>query len=114
MKSVVWLGGCKEDLSKMPSFIKNSFGYRLRRLQMEKAVSDIKPLFQLGRGVYELRESFDTNAYRLVYVVNLKNAIYVLDVFMKKSKSGIGLPKPDAARLQARFKQALQMDEEAL
>src|ERR1700730_6199123 len=99
MKSVVWLGGCKEELSGMPDLIKDSFGFRLRRLQMGKTVADMKPLFQLGHGVYELRESFDTNAYRLVYVVNLKTAIYVLDVFMKKSKTGIGLPKPDVERL---------------
>jgi phage-related protein len=31
-----------------------------------------------------------------MYVVSLRKALYVLHAFMKKSKSGIGLPKPDA------------------
>jgi phage-related protein len=30
-----------------------------------------------------------------MYVVNLEKAVYVFHVFMKKSKSGIGIPKPD-------------------
>lgn len=54
----------------------------------------MKALPQFGTGVHELRESFDRNAYRLVYVVNLTKALYLLHAFIKKSKSGIGLPKP--------------------
>ena len=72
----------------------------------------MKPLAQFGTGVFELRESFDKNAYRLVYVVNLERAVYVLHAFMKKSKSGIGLPKPDAELIQARLKRARAFDAE--
>jgi len=39
---------------------------------------DIKPLSQFGSGVYEMRGRFDRNAYRMMYVVNLKKALYVL------------------------------------
>jgi predicted XRE-type DNA-binding protein len=59
---------------------KGSFGSRLYELQQGKTPLDIKPLSQFGSGVYELRESFDGNAYRLIYVVNLKKALYVLHV----------------------------------
>ncbi len=45
----------------------------------------MKPMTQFGAGVYELRDSFDGNAYRVVYVVNLRKALYVLHAFMKKS-----------------------------
>ncbi len=60
----------------------------------------------------ELRESFDRNAYRLVYVVNLRKALYVLHAFMKKSKSGVGLPKPDAALIETRLRRARETDAE--
>lgn len=60
----------------------------------------------------ELRERFDSNAYRLMYVVALKKAVYVLHAFMKKSKSGIALPKPDADTIEARLKRARVLDEE--
>jgi phage-related protein len=45
-----------------------------------------------------------------VYIVNLRKAIYVLHAFMKKSKSGIGLPKPDAELFAARLKRAQLLD----
>ena len=60
----------------------------------------------------ELREGFDRNAFRLIYVVNLTKAIYVLHVFMKKSKARIGLPRPDAELIRARLKRAREMDRE--
>ena len=46
----------------------------------------------------------------MMYVVNLKKAIYVLHAFMKKSKSGIGLPKPDAELIAARLRRARELD----
>jgi phage-related protein len=48
--------------------VKGSFGSRLYELQQGKTPLDIKPLSQFGSGVYEMRESFDRNAYRMMYV----------------------------------------------
>jgi phage-related protein len=89
-----------------------SFGLRLYELQQGRTPLDMKPLTQFGAGVCELRERFDGNAYRLMYVVNLRQALYVLHVFMKKSKSGIGLPRPDAALIQSRLRRAQALDAE--
>ena len=87
-----------------------SFGFRLCELQGGGTPLDMKPLTQFGGGVYELRESFDGDAYRTVYVVNLGKALYVLHAFIKKSKSGIGLPKPDKELIEARLKRARELD----
>lgn len=112
-KPIVWIGSSKDDVSAMSSPVKVSFGHRLRLIQQGKPVMDTKALSQIGAGVFELRESFDKNAYRLMYVVNLKHAVYVLHAFMKKSKSGIGLPKPDMELIVARLKRARQLDAES-
>lgn len=82
-------------------------------MQQGKAPLDMKPLPQFGGGVYELRDRLEGNAYRAVYVVNLKNGLYVLHVFMKKSKSGIALPKPDAELIAARLQRAQKLDAES-
>jgi phage-related protein len=111
-KPVVWVGSSKDDISALPGVVKASLGHRLRQVQDGETPLDMKPLAQFGTGVFELRESFDKNAYRLVYVVNLEKAVYVLHAFMKKSKSGIGLPKPDAELIQARLKRARAFDAE--
>jgi phage-related protein len=106
----VWIASSKDDLSSMPREVRASFGLRLYELQQGKTPFDMKPLPQFGTGVYELRESFDRNAYRLMYVVALKKALYVLHAFMKKSTSGIGLPKPDAALIAVRLQRTRDLD----
>src|ERR1700722_15940615 len=111
-RPIVWIGSSKDDISSLPREVKASFGSRLYELQRGKTPLDMKALPQLGTGVYELRESFDRNAYRLVYVVKLKKALYVLHAFMKKSKSGIGLPKPDAELIAVRLRRARELDAE--
>jgi phage-related protein len=111
-RPVTWVGSSKDDISSLPGPVKASLGHRLRQVQDGEAPLDMKPLTQFGTGVFELREPFDKNAYRLVYVVNLKKAVYVLHAFMKKSKSGIGLPKPDAELIEARLKRAFSLDAE--
>lgn len=66
----------------------------------------------MGSGVYELREPFDRNAYRVIYVLKLRRAIYVLHAFMKKSKSGIGLPQADVRLIRLRLQRAQAVDSE--
>ena len=96
----------------LPVPVKISFGYRLRQFHQGQTPLDAKRLARFGSGVFELRESFGRNAYRLVCVVNLRNAIYVLHAFMKKSKSGIGLPRPDANLIETRLQRAHALDAE--
>ena len=111
-RPLVWIGSSKNDISAMPKPVKASFGYRLRRIQKGWPVADTKALPQFGTGVYELREPFDTNAYRVMYVVKLKKAVYVLHAFMKKSKSGIGLPQSDVKLIHSRLQRAQAVDAE--
>ena len=109
-RPIIWMGSSRDEISGMPVEVKASFGLRLHELQQGGTPLDMKPLTQFGGGVYELRESFDGNAYRAVYVVNLGKALYVLHAFMKKSKSGIGLPKPDKELIEARLRRARELD----
>jgi phage-related protein len=111
-KPIIWIGSSKDDISAMADQVKASFGHRLREVQHGRTPLDTKPLPELGGGVFELRERFDGNAYRVMYVVALRKAVYVLHAFMKKSKSGIRLPKPDAELIELRLKRALALDAE--
>jgi phage-related protein len=112
VRPLVWIASSKDDLSALPGRVKASFGVRLFELQLGRTPLDMKPLTQFGAGVYELREGFEGNAYRAVYVVNLGKALYVLHAFMKKSKSGIGLPKPEAELIERRLRRAKELDAE--
>ncbi len=112
IRPLIWIGDSKQDISALPGPVKASFGHRLQEVQDGKMPLDTKPLPAIGPGVLELRDRFDGNAYRTVYVVNLKKAVYVLHAFMKKSRSGIGLPRPDAVLIELRLKRAKLLDAE--
>jgi phage-related protein len=111
-KPVIWVGSSKDDITVLPEPVKASFGHRLWQVQKGDTPLDIKSLTQFGTGLFELRERFNKNAYRLVYVVKLEKAIYVLHAFMKKSKSAIGLPRLDAELIETRLKRARTLDAE--
>jgi phage-related protein len=61
----------KDDISALPGPVKASFGHRLHEVQEGRTPLDSKPLPSIGAGVLELRERFEGNAFRAVYVVSL-------------------------------------------
>ncbi len=54
----------------------------------------------------ELVDDHDGNAYRTVYTVQFKQAIYVLHAFQKKSERGISTPQHDQNLIAQRLKTA--------
>ncbi|MCK6451313.1 MAG: type II toxin-antitoxin system RelE/ParE family toxin [Alphaproteobacteria bacterium] len=104
------MGSTLDDLSASPKNIKRAFGYALGQVQIGRTPPSAKPLKQFGAGVFELRDIDDGDAYRAVYAVKLIKAIYVLHVFKKKSKSGIGIPRPDVQIIEERLRRARLID----
>ena len=66
----------------------------------------------MGTGVVEVVENYQGNAYRAIYTVKFAGLVIVLDVFQKKSKTGIATPKEILDRLKARLKLAEELYEE--
>jgi phage-related protein len=56
--------------------------------------------------VLEVIEDYSGDTYRAVYTVRFAGTIYVLHVFQKKSKRGIGTPKQELDMIKERLKQA--------
>ena len=85
-------------------------GHALRAAQMGEISPNTKPLRGLGSGVFEIALTFQKGAFRAAYVVRFRNAVYVLHVFQKKSKSGIATPKPDINLIRERLRYAEDFD----
>ena len=51
-------------------------------------------------------ERHDGDAYRVVYTVRFKDAVYVLHAFQKKSKRGIKTPKHEIDVIRERLRAA--------
>ena len=106
-KPLMWVGSSKKDLGALPPSVVDTFGYALYLAQTGRRHEQTKILGGFGdASVIEVVESANRSTYRAVYTVRFSNAVYVLHVFQKKSKSGIATPKPDMDLIEERLKQA--------
>lgn len=97
----------------MPEHIQGTFGFALWLAQQGKCHPQTKPLKGFGgAGVLEVVEDYHGNTWRAVYTIELKNAVYVLHIFQKKSVSGKATPKPDIELIYQRLKAARRHAEE--
>lgn len=107
MKALHWIGSSKDDLITLPKEIQRDIGYALHFAQCGNRHSSAKPLKGFsGAGVLEIVEDHDGDTYRAMYTVKLTQAVYVLHVFQKKSKTGSKTPAHEIQLIRDRLKQA--------
>jgi phage-related protein len=63
-----------------------------------------KPMHGMGSGVFEIALPFRGNAYRVVYAVQLADAVWVVHAFQKKSTQGIKTPARELGLVRERLK----------
>ena|ERR1035437_2649067 len=108
-KPLKWVGGSKKGLDGVPDDVKDVFGSALLDVQYGDTPTGAKPFGEgLPHEIWKIVDDFDGNTYRAVYTAAFPEVVYVLDVFLKKSKSGIGTPQADKNRVLQRFKAAKQ------
>jgi phage-related protein len=102
------MGCSKEDLSGFPDPVKQDIGHTQFVAQEGGRAPNVKTLQGFGGGsVVEIVEDHDGNAYRCVYTTKIRDAIYVLHAFQKKSKHGRETPRHDIEIVRQRLRQAL-------
>src|SRR3990167_4624778 len=107
MKPVLWIASSLRDMKCMPEGVQKEFGHSLRDIQKGRDPGNIKPLKHLGEsGILEIVVYEKEGTFRTIYTVQFEDAIAVLHVFQKKSKSGIATPKQDIDLVLKRLKQA--------
>ncbi len=85
MKEIIWLGSSYHDLLDFSKPAKQAAGYNLDKLQHGEEPQDWKPMVSIGRGVKELRLHCE-NEYRIIYLAQRHEGIYVLHAFVKKTE----------------------------
>ncbi len=108
IKALVFVGSSRKDLRKFPKTVIGDIGYDLDAIQCGQTPMTAKRLKGLP-GVMELIERYDKDTYRVVYVVNINNKIYVLHCFKKKAKRGIQAPKEDMDVIRRRLKEVKEI-----
>lgn len=93
----MFVGGSGDDLRDFPEVARQRTGYQLFLIQRGLDPTDWKPMVSVGPGCREIRVRAEGNAYRILYVTTIGNAVFVLHCFEKKtrqtSKSDIDLAK---------------------
>ena len=86
MKKLSFLGSSLDDLREFPAAVKSEAGYQLERVQSGIDPLDFKPMPTIGKGVLEIRIKDEEGQFRVIYIAKLKEAVYVLHCFQKKTQ----------------------------
>ena len=105
-----WMPKTRESLSSFPEDVKDEIGFALRAVQKGETPHCAKQLHGMPKQVWELCSDFDKDTYRACYTVVLRDEIYVLHTFKKKSVKGGETPKPDIDLIKKRLKDAIAED----
>ncbi|MEA3285551.1 MAG: type II toxin-antitoxin system RelE/ParE family toxin [Synergistota bacterium] len=85
MKDITFLGDSLKRISSFPGEAKKEAGYNLFRIQQGLPPVDFKPMRTIGPGTYEIRIRNHDGSFRVFYVTNRPEAVYVLHAFQKKT-----------------------------
>lgn len=99
-KSVTFLGDSRVRLRDFPDGARHDAGQELLRVQHGGEPLDWKPMPTVGKGVREIRVSDRPGEFRVIYVTNIGNRVYVLHAFQKKTQK---TPLRDLVLAKARF-----------
>jgi phage-related protein len=106
-KPVRWIGSSLKDVRSFPAPVRAAIGHALYAAQKGETDPAAKLLKTFGgRSVLEIVTGHRGHAWRSVYTVKFPDAIYVLHVIQKKSKSGIATPKKELELIRQRLSEA--------
>lgn len=102
-KNTIWLGSTLHNLKKFPDEVRRHIGFALYHAQQGLTHQDAKPLKGFKVMVWEIASRYHGNAYRAVYTVKIRDIVYVLHIFQKKSNEGIATPKKEIELIRKRL-----------
>jgi phage-related protein len=86
MKKVVFMGDSLARIKAFPVDARQDAGFQIDKVQRGEYPDDWKPMKTVAKGVKEIRIRGANGQYRVIYLVNLKDTIYVLHAFPKKTQ----------------------------
>ncbi|MBA4417476.1 MAG: hypothetical protein C0392_06160 [Syntrophus sp. (in: bacteria)] len=100
-KALKFVGSSLDDLREFPEEARRIAGFELRTIQNGLEPRDWKAMQSVGPGVKEIR-IHALGEWRVLYVVKLTDAVYVLHAFQKKGQK---TNKNDIELARKRFRQ---------
>lgn len=85
-KPVAFVGDSKDRLRSFPRDAKREAGFQIDKVQTGGQPDDFRPMPSVGSAVMEIRIQEDSEAFRVLYVANRGDAVFVLHCFQKKTQ----------------------------
>jgi len=108
-RPISWIKAALKDFSEFPEGAKAIFLTALTIAAEGGKADSAKPLHGLGSGVLEIVLPFKGDAFRVVYAVQIGDAIFVVHAFQKKSHKGKKTDKQDIEIIKSRIKGLKEM-----
>src|SRR5882724_5112327 len=93
IRRISWLKGALRDFHEFPAEVQRDAAQALSVAARGQKVDIAKPFKGVGGGVFEIALRHRGDAFRVIYAVQLGDALWVIHAFQKKSKTGIETPK---------------------
>jgi phage-related protein len=103
-RPISWLKGALKDFEAFPIDAQREM-WRALTIAAEGRKSDkAKPFKGVEGGVFEIALKHRGEAYRVIYAVQIGDALWVIHAFQKKSKTGIKTPQAEINLIRERLK----------
>ena len=102
MKPITFLGDTLYTIRNFSEEVKRNIGHQLDRVQHGLEPDDWKPMKTIGTRVREIRVRNKAGAFRVIYLVQKKEGIFVLYAFQKKTQK---TSKKDLDGAKARYRE---------
>lgn len=103
-RPVSWLKAARKDFQDFPQGAQIELARALTILADGQMPDIAKHLVGLGSGVMELALKFRSDAFRIVYALQIDDDIWIVHAFQKKSKSGSKTPRQEIDLVRERLK----------
>lgn len=108
-RPVSWIGAALKEFNAFPQPAR-SISLTALIIAAEGGKAGIaRPMHGFGSGVFEISLPFQGDEFRVVYAVQLAEAIWILHVFHKKSTQGAKTPKCDIDLIGDQLKRLNEM-----
>lgn len=108
-RPISWISGARKEFEKFPEGAQ-SICLSALTIAAEGGKADIaKPMKGFGSGVFEIALPYRSNAFRVVYAVQMGDDIWVVHTFQKKATQGIKTRKGDIDLIKDRLKRLKEM-----
>lgn len=103
-RPISWIDAARRAFEKFPAQAQERMLQALDLAAHGQTAGIAKPMKGLGSGVYEIALRYRTDAYRVVYAVQLASALWVIHAFQKKARKGIATEQQDIHLIKDRIR----------